>query len=51
VSLTRNGDVKESKKEVGSPLSETLFDYGVPSAAIAKTNIEIKMRVDLCIFF
>ena len=38
----QNGDVKESKKEVGSPLSETLFDYGVPSAAIAKTNIEIK---------
>jgi cell division protease FtsH len=38
----QNGDVKDSKKEVGSPLSETLFDYGVPAAALAKTDIQIK---------
>ena len=38
----QNGDVKDSKKEVGSPLSETLFDYGVPAASIAKTDIEIQ---------
>jgi cell division protease FtsH len=38
----QNGDVKESKKEVGSPLSQTLFDYGVTAAAIAKTDIQIK---------
>ncbi len=38
----QNGDVKDSKKEVGSPLSETLFDYGVPATAIAKTDIEIQ---------
>src|ERR1035437_9492943 len=38
----QNGDVKESKKEVGTPFSQTLFDYGVNSAAIGKTNIQIK---------
>jgi cell division protease FtsH len=38
----QNGDVKDSKKEVGSPLSETLFDYGVPATALAKTDIEIQ---------
>ena len=38
----QNGDIKESKKEVGSPLSQTLFDYGVTPAALAKTDIEIK---------
>ena len=38
----QNGDVKDSKKEVGSPLSQTLFDYGVPAAALAKTDIQIK---------
>jgi cell division protease FtsH len=38
----QNGDVKESKKEVGSPLTQTLFDYGVNATAIAKTDIQIK---------
>jgi cell division protease FtsH len=38
----QNGDVKESKKEVGSPLTQTLFDYGVPATALAKTDIEVK---------
>jgi cell division protease FtsH len=38
----QNGDVKESKKEVGSPLTQTLFDYGVNAAALAKTDIQIK---------
>lgn len=38
----QNGDVKESKKEVGSALSQTLFNYGVTAAALAKTDIQIK---------
>ena len=38
----QNGEVKESKKEVGSPLSQTLSDYGVTASAIAKTDIQIK---------
>ena len=38
----QDGSVKQSKKEVGSPLSQTLFDYGVPATALAKTNIQIK---------
>ena len=38
----QNGEVKESKKEVGAPLSQTLFDYGVNATAIAKTDIQIK---------
>ena len=38
----QNGDVKNSKKEIGSPLSQTLFDYGVTPAALAKTDIQIK---------
>jgi len=38
----QNGDVKESKKEVGAPLSQTLFDYGVTATAISKTDIQIK---------
>jgi cell division protease FtsH len=38
----QNGDVKDSKKEVDAPLSQTLFDYGVPATALAKTDIQIK---------
>jgi cell division protease FtsH len=38
----QNGDTKDSKKEVGSPLTQTLFDYGVTPASLAKTDIEIK---------
>ncbi|MBI3888527.1 ATP-dependent zinc metalloprotease FtsH [Candidatus Nomurabacteria bacterium] len=38
----QNGDVKESKKEVSSPLTQTLADYGVPAVALAKTDIQIK---------
>jgi len=37
-----NDEVKEAKKEVGSSLSQTLFNYGVSSEALAKTEIEIK---------
>src|SRR3989344_921494 len=36
------GVVKVSKKEEDSSLSQTLANYGVPSAALAQTNIEIK---------
>jgi cell division protease FtsH len=38
----QNNDVKESKKEVDSALSQTLFNYGVTNAALAKTDIQIK---------
>jgi len=37
-----NDEVKTTKKEVGSALSQTLFNYGVTSAALANTKIEIK---------
>ncbi|HEV7424040.1 MAG TPA: ATP-dependent zinc metalloprotease FtsH [Candidatus Paceibacterota bacterium] len=38
----QNADVKTAKKEVGSALSQTLFNYGVTSTALAKTEIKIK---------
>lgn len=38
----QNDEVKVAKKEVGSALSQTLFNYGVTPAALAKTGIEIK---------
>lgn len=38
----KNDEVKTTKKEVGSALSQTLFNYGVTSAALANTKIEIK---------
>ncbi|MFH1366122.1 MAG: ATP-dependent zinc metalloprotease FtsH [Patescibacteria group bacterium] len=38
----QNDEVKESKKEVNSPLSQTLSDYGVTASALAKTDIQIK---------
>ena len=38
----KNDEIKTTKKEVGSALSQTLFNYGVTSAALANTKIEIK---------
>jgi cell division protease FtsH len=38
----QNSDVKIAKKEVGSALSQTLFNYGVTKEAFAKTEIQIK---------
>ena len=38
----QNDETKKSKKEVGSSLSQTLFNYGVTSEALSKTEIEIK---------
>jgi cell division protease FtsH len=38
----QNDEVKNSKKEVGSALSQTLFNYGVPPEALAAAGIEIK---------
>jgi cell division protease FtsH len=38
----QNDEVKTAKKEVGSALSQTLFNYGVTSEALAKTEIQIK---------
>ena len=35
-------EVKTAKKEVGSSLSQTLFNYGVTSEALNKTEIQIK---------
>lgn len=37
-----NDEIKTAKKEVGSSLSQTLFNYGVKSEAISKTEIAIK---------
>lgn len=37
-----NDEIKTTKKEVGSALSQTLFNYGVTKDAFAKTKIEIK---------
>ena len=38
----QNDEIKISKKEVGSSLSQTLFNYGVTATALSKTEIEIK---------
>jgi len=38
----KNDEIKTAKKEVGSSLSQTLFNYGVTSEALGKTQIEIK---------
>src|SRR3989344_2438474 len=37
-----NNDVKIAKKEVGSALSQTLFNYGVTTEALSNTGIQIK---------
>jgi cell division protease FtsH len=43
LNITYQDDVvKKSKKEVGSALSQTLFNYGVGAEALGKTQIEVK---------
>jgi cell division protease FtsH len=43
LTITYNNDeVKTTKKEVGSALSQTLFNYGVGAEALANTEIQIK---------
>ncbi|MBP6883677.1 MAG: ATP-dependent zinc metalloprotease FtsH [Candidatus Pacebacteria bacterium] len=37
-----NDEVKQSKKEVGSALSQTLYNYGVKPEALALTEIKVK---------
>ena len=37
-----NDEVKKSKKEVGSALSQTLFNYGVGAEALSKTEIVVR---------
>jgi cell division protease FtsH len=37
-----NDEVKTAKKEVGSALSQTLFNYGVTAEALSQTSIAIK---------
>ncbi len=38
----QNEDVKRSKKETGAALSQTLFNYGVTSEALSKTEVQVK---------
>ena len=38
----QDASVKTAKKEIGSALSQTLFNYGVTPASIAKTDIQVK---------
>ena len=38
----KNNETKKSKKETGSTLSQTLFNYGVSKEALAQTQIEVK---------
>ena len=38
----KNDEIKTTKKEVGSTLSQTLFNYGVNGVALSNTKIEIK---------
>ncbi|MEI6280511.1 MAG: ATP-dependent zinc metalloprotease FtsH [bacterium] len=38
----QNTDIKTSKKEVGSALSQTLSNYGVTAEELSKTEIQIK---------
>ncbi|MEK7190541.1 MAG: ATP-dependent zinc metalloprotease FtsH, partial [Patescibacteria group bacterium] len=39
---TRLGKVKKAKKETGSSLTQTLFNYGVGKEAMSATEIEVK---------
>ncbi len=38
----KNDEIKKAKKEAGSSLSQTLFNYGVNKDALAGTEIEVK---------
>ena len=38
----KNKEIKQSKKETGSSLSQTLFNYGVGPEALSSTAIEVK---------
>jgi len=38
----KNDEIKTSKKEIESSLSQTLFNYGVKPEALARVNIEVK---------
>ncbi|MEK7140891.1 MAG: ATP-dependent zinc metalloprotease FtsH [Patescibacteria group bacterium] len=38
----QNDEIKESKKEAGSSLSQTLFNYGVQPDALSRAGIEVK---------
>lgn len=46
-----NDEVKQSKKESGSSLSQTLVNYGVPADALARTQIEIKNESGFAYWF
>jgi len=45
-----NEEVKKSKKELGSSLSQTLANYGVDKVALAGTEIDIKNDTGLSLF-
>ena len=38
----KNDEIKQTKKEAGSSLTQTLFNYGVDKDALAVTEIEVK---------
>ncbi len=42
VIYTKGGIVKNSKKEIGNPLSEVLVDFGVPAEALRKVKIGVE---------
>ena len=46
-----NDETKTAKKEIGSSLSQTLFNYGVNSQALAKAKIEIKDESGFMFYF
>jgi cell division protease FtsH len=43
----KNGDVKDSKKEAESSLSQTLANYGVTAANLANTEIDVQNETGL----
>ncbi len=52
LNITYNNDeVKKSKKEVGSALSQTLFNYGVDKEALSKTEIIVKSESGFAYWF
>ncbi|MFA6524540.1 MAG: ATP-dependent zinc metalloprotease FtsH [Candidatus Paceibacterota bacterium] len=42
ITYNNNDEIKKSKKEEGSALSQTLFNYGVKPEMLASTEIEVK---------
>ena len=47
----KNDEVKKAKKETGSSLSQTLFNYGVKPEVLANTEIEVKNESGFMYYF